>query len=826
MTHSSGFPPDSLCLPEQLILIERLRGCATSQQSTIDNLRVQLKEAKEECRKQLEGTTKETKRLEEEIKFLIEAHNNELIALRVKHDQDKSEAFLTGYLAANSEKSEYENEVLSLKSALSEALAYRQKCLTLQKEISQLREGISDNTLAAKLGLEHAAQPCPPDSGLESARQIQELNDLVTSLQSELSTEKSAREKEREVLRAKIDYETGRHVYYKRVYCEQHAGAVQTSMNAPVQMASESLMGGGVAQIQQQQHSQANHADYCRTQGAIEQDLSTSDDRGRSQDNGRAVGEMDREGDTVDVYFNPDNNKEHTDTAEDLTQPENTTKATTQNQETQPCIDTCQCEDRQPEDGPQRNHTAFLPERDCDVSTEGRFGAASPGTCPTPQSRRLVRRPSKKQAQQHGSVCPKTQSPSTGLPQKRAAECEPHLPRRAQRTALQHKSPEQWVPPIDVHQGLVSHQCDISPSNLDSTGSRSHLAHVPLPKLELETALVTSRECMGPPTNVVDAVDSPGTHINVKAENLLDLTRNSGLANVFQEHSNSSQPDTGDAAMDQSTSWPSGTPSHEMVAPRCGVLAPTSLDVRAVVQVQELNGLDEFGCQMSPVSHPRDQAVIPQPSRSPTERDPPEQMRIDMKKFSNKVVTATYTGVDLKTPCFAPQQESSLSSMPPPAKRGHAQGWRQRGLPFEVFDQALGFLGVNHALNSPEPAPALVRPAIVERRAPNSTSNTQGVGYKFMEVVRKQGARSELVGVECVHCQRFYDALESWGTFENLPGCGHISQDKGKVLQADRMSRQEMCQDASRHRYRNPPCATPQGFWDMGFRDSLDSRFT
>lgn len=45
-----------------------------------------------------------------------------------------------------------------------------------------------------------------------------------------------------------------------------------------------------------------------------------------------------------------------------------------------------------------------------------------------------------------------------------------------------------------------------------------------------------------------------------------------------------------------------------------------------------------------------------------------------------------------------------------------------------------------------------------------------------MEVIRKQGDRSALLGVECIHCQRFYDALESWGTFDALPGCGHISQ--------------------------------------------------
>ena len=31
-------------------------------------------------------------------------------------------------------------------------------------------------------------------------------------------------------------------------------------------------------------------------------------------------------------------------------------------------------------------------------------------------------------------------------------------------------------------------------------------------------------------------------------------------------------------------------------------------------------------------------------------------------------------------------------------------------------------------------------------------------------------------------------------------------------------------EEASRHRYRYRPPATPPGFWDMGFMDSLDSR--
>lgn len=38
------------------------------------------------------------------------------------------------------------------------------------------------------------------------------------------------------------------------------------------------------------------------------------------------------------------------------------------------------------------------------------------------------------------------------------------------------------------------------------------------------------------------------------------------------------------------------------------------------------------------------------------------------------------------------------------------------------------------------------------------------------------------------------------------------------------LTQQGLHQDASRHRYRFAPPATPEGLWDMGFGDSQDSR--
>lgn len=47
---------------------------------------------------------------------------------------------------------------------------------------------------------------------------------------------------------------------------------------------------------------------------------------------------------------------------------------------------------------------------------------------------------------------------------------------------------------------------------------------------------------------------------------------------------------------------------------------------------------------------------------------------------------------------------------------------------------------------------------------------------------------------------------------------GGMKQSTGAAAQ------QGLHQDASRHRYRFAPPATPEGLWDMGFGDSQDSR--
>ncbi|GAB4818915.1 hypothetical protein N2152v2_005961 [Parachlorella kessleri] len=104
---------------------------------------------------------------------------------------------------------------------------------------------------------------------------------------------------------------------------------------------------------------------------------------------------------------------------------------------------------------------------------------------------------------------------------------------------------------------------------------------------------------------------------------------------------------------------------------------------------------------------------------------------------------------------------------------------------------------------------------------PGAPTGSGGPGYKYQDVVRKQDERQKLKGTECLQCQRFYEALQTWGTVaggEPLPGCGHVP--RGTVpaaLAGPLVSRDELREAGSRHRYRYQPPATPDEFWNMGF---------
>lgn len=82
-------------------------------------------------------------------------------------------------------------------------------------------------------------------------------------------------------------------------------------------------------------------------------------------------------------------------------------------------------------------------------------------------------------------------------------------------------------------------------------------------------------------------------------------------------------------------------------------------------------------------------------------------------------------------------------------------------------------------------------------------ANKGGIGYKYIEPVRKKADREALKGVECNQCKKFYDAVRMEGAeVDGDINCEHHN-------------------DVSRHRYRYVPPATPEGFWNIGFDTDL-----
>ncbi|KAK9808228.1 hypothetical protein WJX73_000518 [Symbiochloris irregularis] len=116
------------------------------------------------------------------------------------------------------------------------------------------------------------------------------------------------------------------------------------------------------------------------------------------------------------------------------------------------------------------------------------------------------------------------------------------------------------------------------------------------------------------------------------------------------------------------------------------------------------------------------------------------------------------------------------------------------------------------------------RPQMAHAHPSGPPLGTMGnAGYKYREVVRRKDEREALQGFDCENCKRFYQAISSWGPMANLPApsCGHaVTGDLARGPTAAKA----LIQDASRHRHQWQPPATPSGFWDMGFMDSLDSR--
>ncbi|KAK9806889.1 hypothetical protein WJX72_006513 [[Myrmecia] bisecta] len=149
----------------------------------------------------------------------------------------------------------------------------------------------------------------------------------------------------------------------------------------------------------------------------------------------------------------------------------------------------------------------------------------------------------------------------------------------------------------------------------------------------------------------------------------------------------------------------------------------------------------------------------------------------------------------------------------------------------ETADRVIDLTQADDTAGGSDPALADARTTQLYPRAPTpalqDAPRPGEPGYKYQAVVRKKDERAALQGFECLDCKRFYEALQTWnGNMQGLPACGHAvaGQQASHAAAGAQVDREQLRQDGSRHRYQYAPPNTPDGFWDMGFADSLDSR--
>jgi hypothetical protein len=118
------------------------------------------------------------------------------------------------------------------------------------------------------------------------------------------------------------------------------------------------------------------------------------------------------------------------------------------------------------------------------------------------------------------------------------------------------------------------------------------------------------------------------------------------------------------------------------------------------------------------------------------------------------------------------------------------------------------------------------QPLQQEQQQEQQQQQQQQPTYKFNEVVRGRAARDALPAFSCHACRAWYEAIHSWGASQGglpepvRPRCGHQDALPRGLPGAD-----QILQHVSRHRARFARPETQDGYWDLGFMDSLDSRY-
>lgn len=432
-------------------------------------------------------------------------------------------------------------------------------------------------------------------------------------------------------------------------------------------------------------------------------------------------------------------------------------------------------------------HSVSSSEGELALPIEGYPETVTPGVSATPQSRCVPSNADRSSA---------AQRESGKVARKRRAQSKECVPRRVARTSLTHLSSTQRLPVTEGNQGWGSFVQDNMPVCPPGSPLPTSTELPPVSVHEGERFVISADagktdEYVGQECGVLDAtgvlIESPrgnGSHVLQELPNVGNLESNGIVPEPIE------LPSMG-VKKRQLTRAPGGVSKQVESAVRRSSVAAT--------ETPSLHG-PYLSCA----------SLLAAPHKcEPAPQKLPEHLRIDMRSYSrSKAVGDCYARAE-DNPAGQPVpagRRAVRNSMPPPPRKDQGPGWRQRAPQFEVNDHALGMLAFSRVLDCHNAAPAPVRPAIVDQK-PSETSaraenNRKGMdlcccvlffctyelllllisvmctlaGFKYVESVRKQAARRELQGVECVHCRQFYDALDSWGVFDKVPGCGHISE--------------------------------------------------
>lgn len=172
------------------------------------------------------------------------------------------------------------------------------------------------------------------------------------------------------------------------------------------------------------------------------------------------------------------------------------------------------------------------------------------------------------------------------------------------------------------------------------------------------------------------------------------------------------------------------------------------------------------------------------------------------KSLGERIVGETEASGDLLNAEMTVRQRSPVPRYPPKKKKRQWQSVVRRKPEIDGFglDSDSDLDPRSKGPKKYEHAATVSKDAGIPANRKNANKDTSEFGYAYQEVVRKQEERRQLPGHECDECRKFYRSIML--PDEMLPECKHARQ-------------RELCDAASRHRYRYKRASTPPGYWDI-----------